>query len=1510
MKKMKGKMENMRKKQLVASGLLAIMLTTSIWGNGHILKVSAKDNNTKVSKGLWITEIYNDDVDRSKKSNKREKNKQNSINLFSSKEDLMEFIEITNTSDSQIDFNKDYKLYYEAEGQSTEQNVTLLDGSIDVKIEPGECVVFWHKRTDISKIPSEEQLRQDMRISDDVKIVAVNGDAGWADTNATFRLTTSDGEICSEYTTSGDVNEDGYSVELKVPDMGYKMNEYNIFTLPSPGTAYAGQLNGQVKVNVPDDLNPKGLFVTEIFADDVNRSNVYGTSKEIMECIEVANTTDESIDLNKEYEIDYVAKESYFKPLPLYTADLQSQDCVIPAHSSAVIWCHRIDDGVTGLTREYPTEEEFRKALKISDDTKVFAFTNVAGMYNEKRGIAIFKKNEDGSKKLISNYNYNGKNDIKNNRSVNLMVNPEGPEMLVQKTFADANMGYVSDEQLTYVPDDGSSMQVVLNDTIPESIMQGDEIDIEYNLTDSSIPRSSVSVNYRFDGQGDWICSNETNQRVPSKFFARIPANELFTHDYVEFYVSANNKYRSTQTEVKRINIDKINNINGIRSNISDNENIKGKFTITANDGGDNSNTKIYIDDKEVNAVPMLEDGGYLSFLTIGRDSCYLNAITTGDNEVVTSLTSWRDQSGKVVRIDNQHFTYDENTKMYKTTLRFWAGTYGNTIKENYSYNIKARRDDYQVTQIRMILANGKEYLPVSVGPDDSATNAKTNLSTAFDAIHDLGDGAGKSPFVEVNFEIPESEVTGVGYELDTTKLSDGAHKLKVTDGVSTKETTFVVDNKAPEINSNIKENDVLKGNISINPTVQDDNNLDEYWVSLDGTSIETPYEIASTQLSTGSHTIEIFAQDAAGNTAQKTVNFTVDSVDMKLKNMSSDSITADSSQLSVKLEDNTDDAEVTFYEGRKLNVSDIKAEETDGILPYITYTIETGDIKSDETVCVNWNGSASNTDKAHAVKMYANNINTGNWDEIAKADDNGNVKGEFKAENYVKNNEATVMVQCTAESSFAQFDEKSSTNTGADNSGWDGTKKPDSYDFCIPWITDTQYYAESYQNHFLHMNQWIVDNADEWNMNYVVHTGDIIDEYDMTYQWENADEAMKIFDDAGMAYGVLGGNHDVAGNLGKYEQYYKYFGEDRFTSQPTYGGSYQNNKGHYDLISQNGQDMIFLYMSWDIGDEEINWMNQVLKQYSDRKAIICLHRYNNVTISDDTYLDYQGIILQNQVVKENPNVIAVINGHYHGSSYETTKFDDDNDGVKERAVYQICTDYQAGLEGGLEYIKMLYFDLDNDKIYVNSYSPYLDDYNYFDGTAINISEDGIKGNNLDSIVLDVDFDTTKKTISQDTITASVRSNNEIGTVEVDENGTASYIWDNLKDDTKYTWYAVAKNSLGGELATGMAEFTTVKADNMDLNGKESLQNGQASGKSAAQNDQNTGNKISQNENGTKNLANQAAQSKEAKLSESAKTGDSTKLFWIIAVLLCSGGALTGVSLTKIYKMKKLHKHE
>lgn len=54
-------------------------------------------------------------------------------------------------------------------------------------------------------------------------------------------------------------------------------------------------------------------------------------------------------------------------------------------------------------------------------------------MNNTNRAVEIYKKNSDGTRKLVSNYCYVGNSDCKDNKSAELMVNPEGPEMLLKQ---------------------------------------------------------------------------------------------------------------------------------------------------------------------------------------------------------------------------------------------------------------------------------------------------------------------------------------------------------------------------------------------------------------------------------------------------------------------------------------------------------------------------------------------------------------------------------------------------------------------------------------------------------------------------------------------------------------------------------------------------------------------------------------------------------------------------------------------------------------------------------------------------------------------------------------------------------------------------------------------------------------------------------------------------------------------------------------------------------------------
>lgn len=1413
-----------RKKRIVAGTMVAIMMAGSILCNISPLRASETGGNVTVNEkfnkeGLWITEIYQNDVDRSEKNNSRETSGYESIRLYKSTTDLMEFVEITSTYDKPVNFNDTYEFVY----NDTALQVSTMDGSSDVVIQPEEKVVLWNYRSDIkTPIPTEAEFREEMRIPDDAVVLKVTSEVNWGVTSTFSLRTKSDQNVISTFTATDKVDTmDGFSVELAIPDIGNEMQVYREMCEPSPGYIYSGQLNGLVKAKVPDSQIADGVFITEVRPNDVNRKSTYGIADDLMECVEIVNTTDHDVDLNNEYQFGYEVKEGSRKILELNHYDDNAENgigssdsCIIPAGKTAVIWFYRVKflKGYTSFT----TEKEFRDAYKISDDVPVYLVTGQNGMNNTNRAVELYKKNSDGTKKLVSYYAYVGNSDCKDNKSAELMVNPEGPEMILKTANAATSMGSVSEAQYTYVKDDGSALGLALDDVVPSSIMQGDElrVNFRYDVT-GSLPRTGITTYYRFDGAGSWYSTTEVNRRVPNLYESLIPADELFSHDYVEFYVSADNRYRSTYSDIYRVDIKKLNAVDGIRTNITDNEQVRGIVSITANDGENNSNSKIYVDGVQRQTEPMLEDGAYFTFHAEGRDSYFKNAVTTTDNEVIASIGKWQYQilDGQAIHIDNRYFKYNEEKAAYDVTLRFWAGTYGATVDEYLLPD--ANREDFTVKNLALKLINGNIYYPKAIGPDNEDTSTKTNLSTDYETVHYIGDSTGMCSYMDVSFTIPSSEVTAVGTQVDTTKLSDGEHILKVTNGTSTKEVTFIVDNKAPEIELGVNDGDVLRGNITLNPKVTETNTLDEFVVTLDGEQISDVYETTSYALGDGVHTIAAFAKDAAGNETTKSASFTVEGAQITIISGGTSDVTDNSASLYLNVKSDNSDTTTTFYKAEKIDTDSIKTNTSEGILPYIQYTVNVPDVKDDEIIAANWNGEASNSDGTHAGTMYVLNTASNKWDEIAKADEKGNIKeASFTAANHVKDGNATIIVQCTADSALPELDtvtDKKKDN----NASWDGTNVPEDYDFCFAWETDTQYYAEEWQHHFTNINNWIVNNKDERKIKYVIHTGDIVDDVDMTYEWENADAAMGILDKAGMPYGVLGGNHDVAAGLADYENYYKYFGENRFASQPTYGGTYQNNKGHYDLISEGGQDFIIVYMSWNIYQDEIDWMNQVLSQYSDRKAILCFHTYTNVKQSNGTYLDYYGQLVNKYVVKKNPNVFAVLNGHYHGSSYETAMFDDDGDGRNDRTVYQICTDYQSGFEGGNEYIKFLYFDLDNNKIYMNSYSPCMDDFNYYDTELHTLNVEGASATGVDQMVLDVDFDTKEQKILEKSFSAYVYTNEELGKAVSTQNAVLNMT--NLSENTDYAWYAVVTNETTGIKKSSIYEFTTAKKNDSNI---------------------------------------------------------------------------------------------
>lgn len=932
------------------------------------------------------------------------------------------------------------------------------------------------------------------------------------------------------------------------------------------------------------------------------------------------------------------------------------------------------------------------------------------------------------------------------------------------------------------------------------SVDEGQELNIPYSYEDD-MGIQKISIYYKTSSATDYQFIETTSFRIAGKYFAKIPADKLLNQEYVDYYLEGTNLYRSTITPVKRIKVNKIDDFTGIRTNIKEGDSLSGNVLITAKAKSDKETVSIKIDNTKMKQVNLLEKGAFFTFSFSGNDSYFKNAVSIGDN-ILTYLAKWSNvMSSKAVFVDQSYFTYREDGSGV-ITVSLWAGTQGSAFEIGNANN----NDDYKATGFHLVLTDG-----TVLNPDNGIDP---------DTVYKMGDSKGMIERLDIEFMVPADKVDALGYVWDTTLEKDGLHEVTISSVKDSKKIQIRVDNTAPLIATEIKTNVMLDNLCSAKFNFTDDTGVNEnsLEVYLNGRILKAPYAFKGSELREGNNKLVVKIMDLNDNQGVQTVDFTYLNGKIAVNSMTQTGGKKDSILLKAMLGESVlDNTKVTFNEGRQLKPGkeisiwqgsgDYTGSRMPGALgtvvsengeyPYQIYEIQAEGEPTD--ILQVKIGAEVSYNKP--VQLYVYKISTNSWELLTINEEEGIKKTEFVLEDHVQNGVARVLVQArgTETTPSAGINEN---ETFKNDYKWDGTGIPRQYDFSFAWITDTQYYTESWPETFTTMNQWIVSEKENQKIKYAIHTGDLVDEFEQDYQWQCADKNMKYFEAANLPYGVLAGNHDVAAGNELYENYLKYFGENRFKDSQVYGGSYKNNLGHYDLLTVDGVELIVVYMGWDIYKNEVAWMDKVLKQYSDRKAILCLHRY----ITEAGALDYTGNLVQKEVVAKNPNVFAVLNGHYHGAAINITAFDDNYDGVKERTVYQICTDYQSAEKGGTGYVKMLYFDLANGKIYMNSYSEELKDYNYFDSDKLTSYEAGVIASQQDIYELKVDFNRTPRSLTTTFMEAALFTGKTIGSTQ-SIHKTAEIEWKGLSKDVLYGWYTVMENSAGLLIRSDVNEF-------------------------------------------------------------------------------------------------------
>ncbi len=283
-------------------------------------------------------------------------------------------------------------------------------------------------------------------------------------------------------------------------------------------------------------------------------------------------------------------------------------------------------------------------------------------------------------------------------------------------------------------------------------------------------------------------------------------------------------------------------------------------------------------------------------------------------------------------------------------------------------------------------------------------------------------------------------------------------------------------------------------------------------------------------------------------------------------------------------------------------------------------------------------------------------------------------------------------------------------------------------YAYSLAVVGDTQ--TVTYQNPELLKNlyQWIVENKDEKNIQYVIGLGDIteygVDEghanYDATRanaEWAAAKEAISLMDGK-IPYSLIRGDgHDGI------ELFNRYFGNHEGYTQNIAGYC---EEGRIDNVYHTFQigNVDYLLLSLDHGTKDyvLEWANEVVASHPSHRVIVTTHEYIRgdgtmiVTGEAGAASSYNpdnnnAEVLWKEFLCKHPNIFMVLCGHADANDVVVSKQVGDYGNV----VTQILVDPQVMdaeyAQGSKGMVAMLYFSEDGEDVQVQYYSTLKDTY-------------------------------------------------------------------------------------------------------------------------------------------------------------------------------------------------------
>ena len=1377
--------------------------------------------------------------------------------------DDFEYFEIHNASDESINLDEaGYSFaysYVDSADQDRDVALSIAEDETPVALAPGETVIMWLSYTNgnvDSFAHSVDDFRTHYDMGDDntARIVRVVGQNGMANTGDRGIRVLRNGEIdsWSFYPSGSTAVQQG--VEFGRATTGDHPSRVMLaqHAAPTPGQVRDDQLALE-PVEPPQPEDPEEppeptdpfadrqppttaaeLMLTELVVDSTNVGGSDG-----YEFIEITNTTDAPISM-ADYTINYLYPDTGSNALWAATPS----DIIVQPGATLVYW---IKNGANNDLTADDFNAFYGTELILGENlTEIYA----GGMANgSARGIQI--ETNTGFAINTGYYNLNGTRDVQTDQGLYFGVDDDDLQNQQLWGSADPTPGELHPAQAPAHP------VATTADTTDPQIKDhtADTIDPDAGLTftaritdDVQVKTVTLNLQSNADDNAQQIVLRASENDT---YTYKLPEADLTGKRWYDYSFTVSDGTNEITTRTQRVTAAGVSDA-PVRLNLDDDQWVSGTTAVIGASDSTEEPVELSIDGQTVETTASLEAEPVFAFEATQTDAYFRNGVLAGDDILeIFDKGTYQNVETISTSVPLEYITDERDL-----TLSIYAGT-----KAAPEIDPNENNDDFRIRNPRLILPDGRTLTPA--GLDDPQAWMDLGDSAGklefYDAQFDIPDDA----FTGAAHQW-DTTATNDGDHTVTASLVDGDESVS---------RTVNVDNTGPEIEiTGVEQDQPARGEFILNATADDDGaGVDTVTATLDGQQIELPYATSSVALDAGEHTFEVTATDVLGNEAQQTLTFTTPDEDPIIGELTpSDDATVDSGdvELSAEVDDPSGDTvDATFYGGLRpslsseavrassgtvadaatleradaklLSADEIEAMttldgvstvvESDSKFPYQLFEVDVPDDAVDGSeVRLRWEGSA----EADAqVALYALSNDGDGWDEIDRhitgqtqnstrgvaaaihralvestGAENFSLNGVIDAQQYADDGTVTVLVQHSDGFAGQDFTTRASTVQPAHEDDVDRSE----YDFTFAWESDTQYYNEDFPHHQTAIHDYVLAERENKNIQFLFHTGDVVDEKDKAYQWENADPEYRRLDDAGLPYSILAGNHDVVLNSEvDYTTFSQYFSADRYTDNPWYAGTYEDNRGSYHLFSAGGIDFIVVAMGWAPDDAEIEWMNQVLAEHPDRVGIVNLHEYMLTTGG----LGPVPQRILDEVVATNPNVSMVMSGHYHDAYTRTDDFDDDGDGQTDRTVTSMLFDYQGLPEGGQGFLRLLHFDNEGQRMMVRTYSPSLEQYNSDDPTLLVDGEDPYADQQFEISYEQLGIEPTARQLATDAFSAEVLTDAPIGTVEdIETPGTASIIWED-RDAGEHSWYVRVTDDFGGSVASPVMTFTAAGTD-------------------------------------------------------------------------------------------------